>query len=542
MSALRLNKNLLKRCKKFKCFSTAVLQEDEYTATPQYPPILDMSPEKVRERRKEEEYEGIKAVKTVEEKQIKLNMPKYYGFKSYMLYEDYIPYNSLPLIQHVTRTHLIKNENLPNFYNDLDVTSALNDVKLDIEEAILIELARHRQTLDLQGDKVEADNRLGFALSKQINRIITTRMSRHLPHLKGAQVDLNSRIESFWLAGGMSPPENIKRYRRGCSWQKDKENEPTNRVMNYIGSANVSLRTDLPLKHIISSSDAENPDLSVPFFEFDPRTVGTVANQHRHIANVPGFWPGDSKEFGFLSYHKRGHLISRHYGDANELKEAVDRQGILASFGWLNAQANFQGFTTFNDVTYPFVTQTVVTNGQVWSFYVYQLNTIVNHSKFFTENAKRNVCWGTPEVKLFEGVENDKLVGFNDEVLKMLLKFYANVPEVKLGVNLKPFLGKEEKFIADYEDGDKREWLEREYKFLVSNRPRAKLEYEIYAWEKIYKIDHQTRFMDQKKRPFEFKIKPSNRRLDERLPRYIPRALRPELPRHKGRYAKEYFP
>ncbi|XP_044259375.1 28S ribosomal protein S30, mitochondrial isoform X2 [Tribolium madens] len=537
MSALRLNKSVLKRCKKFKCFSTAVQHDDEYTATPQYPPILDMSPDKIQERKKEALYEEIKAVKTVEEKQIKLNMPKYYGFKSYMLYEDYIPYNSLSLIQHVTRTHLIKNDNLPPFYNDLDVSTVANDVKTDIEEVILVETARKRE-----GDKVAVENSLSFDLSKQINRIIMSRMCRALPHLMEAHVDLNPRVESFWFAGGMNPPENIKRYRRGTEWQKIKENEPTNRGMNYIGSSNLSLRSDLPLRQLISPSDAENPDLGVPHFEFDPRTVGTVANEHRHIANIPGFWPGDSREFGFLSYHKRGHLITRHYNDVEDHKEAIDRQGILASFGWLNAQANYQGFTTFNDITYPFVTQTVVTNGQIWSFYVYQLNTIVNHSKFFTENPKRNVCWGTPEVKLFEGVENDKLIGFNDDVLKMLLKFYANAPEEKLGVNMKPFLGKEEKFIADYEDADKREWLEREYKFLVSNRPRDQLGYEIYAWEKIYKIDHQTRFMDKKRRPFEFKMKPSNRRLDERLPRYIPRALRPHLPRHKGRYAKEYFP
>lgn len=257
---------------------------------------------------------------------------------------------------------------------------------------------------------------------------------------------------------------------------------------------------------------------------------------------ISGFWPGDPKEFGLLSYHRRGHILDRHYNDAEDDKDAIHRQGILASFGWLNAQANFQGFTTFNELTYPLVTQSIITNGQIWSFYVYQLNTLINHSKYVHENPKRNICWATPEMKLFEGVENDKLVGFNEEVLKTLLKFYANAPEERLGVNLKPYLNQDEKVCADYEDDDKREWLEREYKFLMANRPRMKLEYEIYAWEKIYKIDHQTRFMDKKRRPFEFKLKPFDRTLDDRQARYIPRALRPELPRWKGRYAKEYFP
>lgn len=85
----------------------------------------------------------------------------------------------------------------------------------------------------------------------------------------------------------MNPPENIKRCRKGSEWQKDRVDEPTNRVMNYIGSADIALRSELPLKHIISASDAENPDLVVPFYELDPRTVGT-ATTHRHLANVPG--------------------------------------------------------------------------------------------------------------------------------------------------------------------------------------------------------------------------------------------------------------
>lgn len=258
--------------------------------------------------------------------------------------------------------------------------------------------------------------------------------------------------------------------------------------------------------------------------------------------HISGFWPGDPNEFGLLSYHRRGHHLNRHYNDPEDDKEALDRHGILSSFGWLNAQANMLGFTTFNDITYPLVTQTIITNGQIWSFYVYQLNTIEIHSKHVKENPQRNICWATSEQKLYKKIIDEKLVGFNDEVLQNLLKFYCNVPEDRLGINMKPYLSQQEKVCADYEEDEKREWLEREYKFLVSNRPRSRIPEEIYAWEKIYKIDHNTRFMDKKRRKWEFKIKVSDRRLDERLPKYIPRAHRPHLPRWKGRYANEYFP
>lgn len=235
-------------------------------------------------------------------------------------------------------------------------------------------------------------------------------------------------------------------------------------------------------------------------------------------------------------------MLERNFGDPRESQEAIHRQGILATHCWLQAQANFLGFTTFNEITYPLVAQAVITNGRLWSFYVYQLNTMLMHSENPKNNPRKNICWATSELKLFEEIKEGKLIGFNPDVLKILLKFYLNVPEERLGVNMRPYVSKEEKVCADYEDTDKRIWLEREYKFLVANRPRYKLPYEIYDWEKIYKIDNKTRPMDKRLRPFELFQNPFKRRLDERQPEYVPRALRPDLPRHKGRYKKEYFP
>lgn len=245
-----------------------------------------------------------------------------------------------------------------------------------------------------------------------------------------------------------------------------------------------------------------------------------------------------------MSFHKRGHILDRQeeYKDPQDDKEALHRQGILASFGWLSAQANLLGFTTFNDITYPLVTQTIITNGKSWSFYVYQMNTMLLHSKYIKENPKTNICWATEELQLYQDVNDGKIVGFNEDVLKILVKFYANAPESRLGINLTPYLSSGEKVSADYEDDEKRGWLEREYKHLVANRPRHKELDEIYSWEKIYKIDNKTRFMEKRLRPFELFLQPYKRRLDERKPRYIPRKHRPDLPRWKGRDAKEFFP
>lgn len=111
----------------------------------------------------------------------------------------------------------------------------------------------------------------------------------------------------------------------------------------------------------------------------------------------------------------------------------------------------FVGFTTVNDITYPLVTQTILTNGKEFYFYVYQLNTILLFNKNATDNPKRNLCWASGSQKLYEEVKEGKVVGLNDEVVKMLVKLYLNEPQDRLGVNLRPFLSEQEKLAADYE-------------------------------------------------------------------------------------------
>lgn len=143
MSVFRIQVKARNQLPKLRYFSSG-LYESEYTSSPQYPPILDFSFEKKLERKRDSAYDEIKAVKTVEEKQIKLNMPRYYGFKTHLFTEDRIPYNSLPLSQHITRSHLIINNDLPEYYNSIKVDEHVKQLKTDIEELILMELEGYR--------------------------------------------------------------------------------------------------------------------------------------------------------------------------------------------------------------------------------------------------------------------------------------------------------------------------------------------------------------------------------------------------------------
>ncbi|KAL1489654.1 hypothetical protein ABEB36_013598 [Hypothenemus hampei] len=526
--------------------SNVIPQEnEEYTATPQYPPILDLSYKETVKRKAEKEYNEIKYVKTVEEKQIKLNMPRYYGFKNFMFYEPEILCESLPLTQHVTRTHIITNKDLPEYYENLNVEN-VEDISKDVQEVILMEVERIKKSHKLKNLKlteVEVENILSKSIVNGINRVLMSHLSHTHEHIKNIEVDVEPRLEASWVVGGINPDERLKKIRKGHTFFKQFENDPIDRYFGYIGSPMLALRASRPLPFIMSSSEAENPDLEVPFYKYDPRSVGTRI-EHRHLANVPGFWPGDANTFGTLSYIKTGHFLKRdtYFIEESEKKEARHVQAILSSYAWLYSQANYLGFTTFNDITYPIVNQTVMTNGKDFQFYIYQLNTILLNNYHISNNPKRNICWASQQLKLYEEIKDDKLIGFNEDVVKLLVKLYINEPQERLGVNLRPYLSDEEQIAADYSDDDKRKWLEKEYKHIVSNRPRHKEMDEVYQWEKIYKIDFNTRPMDKKMRFFELFEKPWKRRLNDRLPEYICRARRPHLPRHKGRYAKDYWP
>lgn len=176
-----------------RCFSSA-LPDDEYTNTPQYPKILDLSHKERLKRKKLSEHDAIKAVKTVEEKQIKLNMPRYYGFKRYVFHEDKINFNALPLVQHITRTHLIESDDLPGFYSDVNVDLFCERIKNQAEEAILLEYEGYKRKVELLGQEKtieEQDNSFASSVVQLLNRVILSALSENYPHLKTAQVSIS---------------------------------------------------------------------------------------------------------------------------------------------------------------------------------------------------------------------------------------------------------------------------------------------------------------------------------------------------------------
>lgn len=114
--------------------------DKEYTEKPEYPQILDTSYAGRKQRAANEWFDAVKSLKTVEEKLMKVNMPKYYGWKSVILREgNQIPYNALPFAQFITRTHFLGPANLPYEHLKGESEKLLEQIKPQIEEALIFE-------------------------------------------------------------------------------------------------------------------------------------------------------------------------------------------------------------------------------------------------------------------------------------------------------------------------------------------------------------------------------------------------------------------
>lgn len=376
-----------------------------------------------------------------------------------------------------------------------------------------------------------------------INRVLTNALIADADHLRSADVDLDPRHEAFWLVGGIEPPETVRKMRKK-SWQKEHIDKPVDRQFQYVGQPFLTIRHALPLQEFEPPALSEGQLAAVPIHEYDPRTIG-YQHDYRHGTTIPGFWPGSRQEFGLLSYHSRNWMALRNpiYGAADN-QEALHAQAMLVSFAWLFGQAVNQGFTTLNDITYPLSTQTILTDGQYWSFYAYQLNTTVTHCDSFADAMARvNKCWGTVEMKLFDAVDADgTVIGFNDEVLRHLIKFYVNQPKERLAVDMKPYLNKAYPRAAGIPFVPRRDFVEKRFKHLMENRPRHLLVPEVYNWEKIYKIDNKTRSLEPKRRFFELDQNPFQRRLDDHFTGYIPKNLRKNGPKSRVKYQWTFYP
>ena len=182
--------------------------------------------------------------------------------------------------------------------------------------------------------------------------------------------------------------------------------------MQYKGKPCLTLRHHKPLPQLLARDAELCKHGEIPEWNLDPRVLGFKYRKSR-ASCVPGFWPGAASQYGYLSILSRDHIPLRDKLLGNrDHDEGLLSQAVLHSFAWTLGQACYLGFGPYTELTYPLTTQTIISDGQYFSFYQYQLNTCALYDRFSGEaNPFRNVCFYSNEAKLYETVENGQVKG-----------------------------------------------------------------------------------------------------------------------------------
>jgi len=332
----------------------------EHTATPQYPAIK-------KKKKFEEATEFIKNLKTVEEKQYQINRPKYYGWYSHQLSQDWVPHGGLEFLQFATQTHIEPGSSPINVESHSKASKIAEEVAPLVEQTIL-DLAQHTQYgFDVENDKLAYREKGGVhweggsahvrerlrqeVVIKALHQVLSNHLAPRIPHLMDSSEDFNARNEAFWFRGGIGPDKSMIKKREGRRNFEEKEfrdkgatgqmwhaeglkktgidedgnlqwplpfddmekgiMEPYERALQYKGENVVQVRCSDPIPAWVERDDKLVTETQLPRTAdgqvagaHDPREWGYKA-KCQHATSIPGYWPDESRQHGLLLIHHR---------------------------------------------------------------------------------------------------------------------------------------------------------------------------------------------------------------------------------------------
>lgn len=439
--------------------------ENEY---PQYPPIVDMSPEGQNKHFRGVWYDSIKTLPTVEQKLYEMAIQQKLDHKTYTLSLAPPMYNAMNFYKYITRTHIIND--MPVQFRNMNLDKELVDIRDTLCETLLDHYCNiwRREKFKNLHDYLDGRN-AGSALANSLILQCYKKLALRNEYVYNSTIQQNPRIWSFWYHGGYGSVEDDVNERNLCFQFED------------FGA--LAIRTKQPLQPIFDRNHELCSTPEVLDYNFHPDMFQIPFETSSKVACIPSYWCGDPCEYPFLLVLTPDVFKSLtdklHYYKESNIESGA---AVICSFAWLSAVATYQGFTPFHDITYPLVCQTIITNGQDWKFFMYQLNTYAFHNDVDQKN-KRNLCWSSGKLRLFDTIEDGQVKGINDEVFKMLLKFLHNVPQDRKNVVMKPYLGNETR--ETDEIINTRYLLRRMYTRVPNKMDHRN---EVPTWVKIYKL------------------------------------------------------
>ncbi|NXS32983.1 RT30 protein, partial [Pomatostomus ruficeps] len=242
-------------------------------------------------------------------------------------------------------------------------------------------------------------------------------LSGRNPLLAASSLDLNPEVNYYWHHG---EEVVVHGHRKGrvdpVRFQIDDNPHLQIRVPKQLPEV-VPLESDLG---------------DVPVIDHKPSKLPLFKKQYENKVFI-GSKVADPCCYGHTQFHLLPDKLKRERFIRERLEDQIEvvyrSNGIASLFAWTAAQAMYQGFWSEADVTRPFVSQAVVTDGKYFAFFCYQLNTLALTAETIKNNPRKNICWGTDSKPLYDVVEDGNVKGFNDEVLLQLVRFLLNRPK-----------------------------------------------------------------------------------------------------------------
>ncbi|RMC16700.1 hypothetical protein DUI87_06640 [Hirundo rustica rustica] len=358
-------------------FSEAVPGAPSPPASPLYPPVVASITAKskaAKSRRLQRFNQRVHAAATVEEKLRlygKLQRPKY------TVYPQTFALNADRWYRSFTRTEsFYQNKKRPFLYRDQDHTP-------------------------------------GPFLTQLVSTLAASLSGRN-PVLAASSLDLNPEVNYYWHHG---EEVVVHGHRKGrvdpVRFQIDDNPHLQIRVPKQLPEV-VPLESDLG---------------DVPVIDHKPSKLPLFKKQYENKVFI-GSKVADPCCYGHTQFHLLPDKLKRERFIRDRLEDQIEvvyrSNGIASLFAWTAAQAMYQGFWSEADVTRPFVSQAVVTDGKYFAFFCYQLNTLALTAETIKNNPRKNICWGTDSKPLYDVVEDGNVKGFNDEVLLQLLDIHLS--------------------------------------------------------------------------------------------------------------------
>ncbi len=279
--------------------------------------------------------------------------------------------------QWLTRTNLV--DSLPQRDTALHDETLLDELETRVSEALAFQ--SREQTRRLRGIEL-ACGLLQSAFSSMW-------MQGHPRHLRQSSLTFEPQVESYWRRDGSN--------------------------FLCIAQPLYILHTAQPLE-LFSPPDVKQGAGPLPV-NYKPLHLGLF---QRSFDQIHPF--GGCKRYSPFSF---AHTVFAH-DQGGRGRDQLLAHGLMQLFTQAAGQTAQNGFPVDKDLLYPLASQGVVTNGKVFTFVCYQLNTLAE------EGGRENVFWAGPTLPLYEGVEAGKgLVGFNQECARLLLQFMSYEPKRK---------------------------------------------------------------------------------------------------------------